>query len=172
MARRRISPVQCSDRIGQRIKLHDLQVLIAVVQAGSMNKAASVLNTTQPAVSKSIKELERTVGVRLLERSSQGVEPTAYGRALLNGGTAVFDDLRLALKNIESLTDAATGEVRIGCNPYLAPGFVAAVIERLARRYPRIEFRIIAHPLEVVRRELHERRIDVLIESRLAPHDE
>ena len=58
-----------------------------------MNKAAVLLNTTQPAVSKSIAELERTVGVRLLDRNAQGVEPTAYGRALLDGGTAVFDDL-------------------------------------------------------------------------------
>ena len=70
-----------SDRIGLRIKLHDLHVLIAVVQAGSMNKAAAQLDTTQPAVSKSIKELERTVGVRLLERSAQGVVPTALGDA-------------------------------------------------------------------------------------------
>src|SRR5262249_44288643 len=163
--------MQFSDRISQRIKLRDLQVLITVVQAGSMNKAASFLNTTQPAISKSIKELERTIGLRLLERSAQGVEPTLYGRALLNGGTAVFDDLRLAAKNIESLTDPQAGEVRIGCNSYLAPGFVAAVIERLARRYPRIEFRIVAPPLELVRRELHERRIDVLVESKLAPHD-
>src|SRR5215470_19282261 len=67
--------MQFSDRIGQRIKLHDLHVLITVVQAGSMNKAASLLHTTQPAVSKSVKELERTVGVRLLERSAKGVEP-------------------------------------------------------------------------------------------------
>src|SRR5215467_10055175 len=164
--------MQFSDRIGQRIKLHDLHVLITVVQAGSMNKAASFLNTTQPAVSKSIKELERTVGVRLLERSAQGVEPTLYGRALLNGGTAVFDDLRLAVKNIESLTDPQAGEVRIGCGSWLAPCFVAAIIEQLARRYPRIEFRIVTPPLEMLRRELHERRVDVLIEARLAPHDE
>jgi DNA-binding transcriptional LysR family regulator len=136
------------------------------------NKAASFLNTTQPAVSKSIKELERTVGVRLLERSAQGVEPTLYGRALLNGGTAVFDDLRLAVKNIESLTDPQAGEVRIGCGSWLAPCFVAAIIERLARRYPRIEFRIVTPPLEMLRRELHERRVDVLIEGRLAPRDE
>ena len=83
--------MQISDRIGRRMKLHDLHVLMAVVQAGSMNKAAALLNTTQPAVSKSIAELERTVGVRLLDRNAQGVEPTAYGHALLDGGTAVFD---------------------------------------------------------------------------------
>src|SRR5262245_52132709 len=55
--------MQLSDRIGQRIKLHDLHVLMAVVQAGSMNKAAVTLNTTQSAVSRSIAELERTMGV-------------------------------------------------------------------------------------------------------------
>src|SRR5947207_14841266 len=97
--------MQLTERIGRRMKLHDLHVLMAVVQAGSMNKAAALLNTTQPAISKSIAELERTVGVRLLDRLTQGVEPTAYGRALLDGGTAVFDDLRPAVKNIEFLAD-------------------------------------------------------------------
>ena len=77
--------MQLSDRIGARLKLSDLHVLTTVVQAGSMNKAAALLNTTQPAVSRSIGELERTIGVRLLDRGPQGVEPTNYGRALLDG---------------------------------------------------------------------------------------
>lgn len=59
--------MQLSDRIGRRIKLHDLHVLMTVVQAGSMNKAASLLNTTQPAISRSIAELEHSLGVRLLD---------------------------------------------------------------------------------------------------------
>src|SRR5205823_8027793 len=104
--------MQVSDRIGLRVKLHDLHVLMAVVQTGSMSKAAALLNTTQPAISRSIAELERTVGVRLLERNPQGVEPTQYGRALLDGGVAVFDDLRQAVKNIEFLADPAVGEDR------------------------------------------------------------
>src|SRR5690349_417591 len=94
-----------SDRIGRRMKLHDLHVFMAVLQAGSMNTAAKVLNTGQSAVSRSISELEQTIGVRLLDRDPQGVEPTQYGRALLNGGAAVFDDLRRALKTIEFLAD-------------------------------------------------------------------
>src|SRR5712672_2446517 len=96
-------PMQVSDRIGRRLKLQDLHVLMAVVQAGSMNKAAALLNTGQSAISRSIAELERTIGVRLLDRNPQGVEPTEYGRTLLNGGLAAFDDLRQALKNIEFL---------------------------------------------------------------------
>src|SRR5712671_7449889 len=78
--------MQVSDRIGRRMKLHDLNVLMAVVQAGSMSKAAALLNTTQSAISRSIAELEQTMGVRLLDRRPQGVEPTQYGRALLERG--------------------------------------------------------------------------------------
>src|ERR1700760_233141 len=97
--------MQLSDRIGLRTNLHDLHVLIAVVQAGSMGKAAALLNTTQPAVSRSIAKLEHAVGVNLLVRNTQGVEPTECGRALLDGGVAAFDDLRQAVKKIEFLAD-------------------------------------------------------------------
>src|SRR5829696_6373289 len=100
-----VPSMQMSDRIGRRIKLHDLHVLMTVVQAGSMGKAAQRLNTVQPAISRSIAELEYALGVRLLDRHRQGVEPTAYGRALLECGTTVFDDLRQGLKNIEFLAD-------------------------------------------------------------------
>ena len=126
--------MQVSDRIGRRMKLNDLNVLMTVVQAGSMNRAAVVLNTTQPAISRSIAELEQTMGVRLLDRGAQGVELTNYGRALLDGGAAVFDDLRQAVRNIEFLADPTSGEVRIGCNPFLAASFVSAAVDRLSRR--------------------------------------
>src|SRR5262245_30471611 len=130
--------MQFSDRIGRRVKLHDLHVLMTVVQAGSMNRAAALLNTTQPAISKSIAELERTMGVRLLDRNPQGVEPTAFGRVLLDGGTAVFDDLRQVVKKVEFLADPAAGEVRIGSSAFVAASFVSAVVDRLSRRYPRV----------------------------------
>src|SRR5262245_6726707 len=158
-----------SDRIGRRLKLHDLDILMTVVQAGSMNKAAALLNTTQPAVSRSIGELERSIGVCLLDRSPQGVEPTEYGRALLAGGAAVFDDLRQALKHIEFLADPAAGEVRIGCSPLLAATFVSAVIDQVARRHPRIEFQLVSAPVETVHRELIERNLDLLITRRVGP---
>ena len=161
--------MQLSDRIGRRMKLHDLHVLMAVVQAGSMSKAAALLNTTQPAISRSIAELERAVGVRLLDRNPQGVEPTEYGRALLDGGAAVFDDLRQAVKNIEFLADPTAGEVRIGCNPFLAASFVSAVVDRLSRRYPRIVFHVVAAQVETLHRELSERNVDLLIARRLGP---
>jgi len=161
--------MEISDRIARRMKLHDLHILMAVVQAGSMNKAAVILNMTQPAVSRSIAELERTVGVSLLDRNARGVEPTAYGRALLNGGIAVFDDLRQALKDIEFLADPTAGEVRIGCSSILATSFVSSVIERLSRRYPKLVFHLVIGRIEVLHRELSERSVDIVVAQRLGP---
>src|SRR5262245_42118812 len=97
--------MQVSDRIGRRIRLHDLHVLMAVVQAGSMRKATAVLNTTQSAISRSIADLEQTIGARLLDRSSHGIEPTRYGQALLKRGVAVFDELKQGVREIEFLSD-------------------------------------------------------------------
>jgi DNA-binding transcriptional LysR family regulator len=104
--------VQVSDRVGRRVKLHDLHVLMAVAQSGSMGKAARRLNTSQSAISRSIAELEHAFGVRLFDRSRQGIEPTQCGRALLGCGAAVFDELRQGVRSIEFLTDPTVGEVR------------------------------------------------------------
>ena len=152
------------------MKLHDLHVLMAVVQAGSMSKAASLLNTGQSAISRSIADLERTIGVRLLERNPQGVEPTAYGRALLKGGAAVFDDLRQAAKNIEFLANPTAGEVRIGSTPLLAASFVSTLIDRLSQRYPRMEFQVVTGYVETLHRELSERKVDLLIVRQIRSH--
>src|SRR5438045_8978136 len=126
--------MQLSDRIGRRIRLQDVHILMTVVQAGSMGKAARHLNTSQPNISKSIADLERALGVRLLDRHRQGIEPTEYGRALLDGGAAVFDELRQTVKNIEFLADTAAGEVRVGCSALLAASFCVACVAQLFRR--------------------------------------
>jgi molybdenum-dependent DNA-binding transcriptional regulator ModE len=106
--------VDNTERIERRLKLHDVRVLMSVVQTGSMSKAAERLGTAQPALSRSIAELEHALGVRLLDRSPRGVEPTAYGRALIRRGVAVFDELRQGVKDIEFLADPTAGELRIG----------------------------------------------------------
>lgn len=161
--------MQLSDRIGKRIKLQDVHILMTVVQAGSMGKAARHLNTSQPNISKSIADLERSLGVRLLDRHRNGTEPTEYGRALLEGGIAVFDELRLAVKNIEYLSDPEAGEVRIGCTPWLAAGFASAIIDRLCRRYPRIKFQLMTRYADGLHQGLHDRSFDLLIAWKFGP---
>src|SRR3954462_4035836 len=119
--------------LGQRLKLRELQILFSVAQFGSMAKAAAHLSTTQPAVSQAIADLEETVGVRLFDRSTQGVVPTVYGDILLKRGAESFDALKQALREIEFLATAGAGDVWIGCNEPTSLGLVPAVIQRLAK---------------------------------------
>src|SRR5947209_4702305 len=130
--------MRVSDRIGRHIKLQDLHVFMAVVEAGNMIRAAERLNTVQPAISRSVAELEASLGVRLLDRHRHGARPTEYGRALLECGAAAFDDLRRGVKNIEFLNDPDAGEIRIGSSPLLAASYVSAVFSRLSGTRPRI----------------------------------
>jgi DNA-binding transcriptional LysR family regulator len=153
-----------SHQIERRLKLHDLRVLVTVAQAGSMLKAAQHLNTSQPAISRSIAKLEQELGVRLLDRSRQGVEPTIYGRALLDCGTALFDDLRQVIKNIEFLADPTEGELRIGGNFPGFAGVIPATINRFRRKYPRIHVHAdIVSELPQQHRVLRERSVDFFL---------
>ena len=122
--------MQWTDRIGRRVKLRDLHILLAVAQSGSMARAANRLAISHPVVSKTISDLERAIGVRLLDRTPQGVEPTAYGRAFIACGTTVFDELRRGVQEIELLSDPTTGEIRIGSTGPILDGLVPMVIER------------------------------------------
>ena len=157
------------DQIKRRLRLRDLEILMTVIQTGSMGKAADRLNMFQPTISKSIADLEHALGVCLLDRKPQGVEPTEYGRALLNGGVAVFDELRQAVKNIEFLADPTAGEVRIGCNPLLAASFASAIADRLSGSYPRMMFHLATGYVQALRHELSERNVDLLIARRFGP---
>jgi DNA-binding transcriptional LysR family regulator len=162
-----------SDRVGRRIKLHDLHVLLAVVEAGSMGKAAGRLNTTQPAVSRSVAELEHTLGVRLLDRGSDGVAPTQYGRALIGSSLAAFDELRQGVKNIEFLADPTIGEIRIGGNDAIIAGLLPTVFTRLRSHYPGIAIHVMQlAAVQQQYRELRERRIDLVLGRIAQPIEE
>src|ERR1700755_3092712 len=86
----RVKLMRWNDRIGRRIKLSDLHILLAVAQSGSMAKAANELAVSNPVVSRAISDLEHVLGVRLLDRGPHGVELTEYGLALLNRSHAAF----------------------------------------------------------------------------------
>jgi DNA-binding transcriptional LysR family regulator len=126
-----------TDRIGRRLKLRDLHIVLAVAEAGSMTRAAEGLAVSYPVVSKTISELERTLGVKLFDRSISGVEPTHYGRALLKSGVAVFDEMRKGLQQIQSIKEPDTGELRIGSSIVTDAGLLPVVINRFSQDFPR-----------------------------------
>src|SRR5436190_6795340 len=130
-------------QISRRIKLRQLNVFVAVVQWGSMARAAEHLAISQPVISKMIADLEQALGVRLLDRSRHGVEPTLYGKALLKRSIALSNDLRSSVSELQSLADPSAGELRIGSTEPMMAGLLFAVIDRLSRQYPRLALHII-----------------------------
>src|SRR5262249_33231216 len=151
------------ERIERRFKIHDVRVLLSVVHAGSMHKAAERLGISQPAVSRSIADLEHTFGVRLLDRSRRGVEPTDYGRAGIKPRGAILHEIRQGMRDIEFLTDPTAGELRIGCTEGAAAGPGLAIIDRLASRYPRIVFNVVTTGAMALYRQLAERNVELVI---------
>jgi DNA-binding transcriptional LysR family regulator len=156
--------MQWHERIGRRLKLRDLHILLAVIQHGSMAKAAAALAISQPAVSKAIADMEHTVGLRLLDRSRQGIEATRYGRALVKHGTAIFDELKQAAQELDFLADPTVGELRIGSQEVMAAGLLPAIVDRFSRQYPRIALTVTQAVFATAQyRELRERNIDLLL---------
>jgi DNA-binding transcriptional LysR family regulator len=156
--------VEWHDRIGRRLTLRSLHTLVTVARRGSMAKAAAELAITQPAVSKMVADMEHTLGVRLLDRKPQGVEPTLYAQALLKWGDTVFEDLRHAVREIQSLADPAAGEIWVGGNSPMVEGLLPAAVDRLSRQYPRILF----HVTQVIVpeqsfAELRARKLDLVV---------
>ena len=129
------------DHIGRRLRLRDLRVFFAVVQSGSLSKAAAQLRVSHPAVSQVIADLEHALGVRLFDRSSRGVEPTIYARALLARGRAAFDELKQGIRDIEFLTDPTTGELTIGYVQSNATTIFPQVVERFSADHPGVVMR-------------------------------
>jgi DNA-binding transcriptional LysR family regulator len=152
-----------NDRVKRRLKLRDLDVLAELIETGTMGKTANRLNISQPAVSKAIVELERALGVRLVDRSRRGIVPTPYGVALGKRTVAIFNDLRQGVQEIDFLSDPTKGEVRIGTTEPIAAAIVSPAIDRLSRKYPQMIFHVVAGDTGTLYREVAERNIELAI---------
>ena len=165
--------MQWVDRIGSRLKLRDLHILLSVVQHGSMAKAAAELAISQPAVSKAIADMENTFGLRLLDRGRNGIQPTAYGRALVTRGQVVFDELKHGVEELAFLADPTVGELHIASTESVAAGFLPAVIERFSREQPGIRLDVAQAVMNAAHyRDLRERSIDLLLGRIPTPFNE
>jgi DNA-binding transcriptional LysR family regulator len=151
-------------QIGRRIRLRDLHIFLTVSQRGSMARAAASLGVSQPAVSGVIADLERTLGVPLFERSTRGVKPTMYARAMIDRSVAAFDELRQGIRTLESLADPAAGQLWIGCIESIAVSILSPVLRHFMQLFPRVVVhvrRLTSPTLEL--RDLCERNLDLAL---------
>ena len=164
--------VDWESQIGRRLKLRDLRVFSAVVQRGSMAKAAKQLGISQPAVSETIADLEHALGVRLLDRSSQGINATIYGEVLLKRSLAAFDELKQGIRDIEFLSDPTQGELRIGCTEAISATILPQIISRFSQQYPGVTVHsddVGGRATEELGPGLRERRYDCVMQRIVLP---
>lgn len=116
--------------VDERIKYRHLQCFLAVAQHGSLQKAADVLAITQPAVSKTLKELEDLLAVRLFERGRRGAVPTREGEAFLRHAGASVSALREAVASVAQTRRQGNAVVAIGVLPTVAPWLLPQLLLR------------------------------------------
>jgi DNA-binding transcriptional LysR family regulator len=129
-----------------------------------MTRAAEELAVSYPVVSKTISELEHTLGVKLFDRSISGVEPTHYGRALLQSGVAVFDEMRRGLQQIEFIKQPDAGELRIGSSIVTDAGLLPAIIERFSQEFPRAVVHVLPENIAIQQYDnLRDRNVELVL---------
>lgn len=152
-----------TDRIGRRLRPRDLHVFLSVVEHGSMAKAAEHLACSRPVISKAIADLEAILGVRLLDRSAHGIEPTSYGLALLQRSKAVFDELRQSVQEIAYLHDPNNGELRLACLEPMMSGIAATALDQLLGKYPGLHVDTLTGNAFTVQELLRNRKCEVVL---------
>ena len=124
-------PGDLVQRLPRHLKLSELRVFLAVREQRSCRRAAAGLHLTQPAVTKAIAGLEETLGVKLFDRFSHGVEPTVHAASFAPRAQAIFDELRRAAQDLSLVSRGAAGTLRVGISPMPAIPFLPVAIDRL-----------------------------------------
>lgn len=151
------------------IKIRHLTYYVAVVEAGSLSRAAQLIHLAQPSLSQQISELEREVGAVLLQRSSRGVRPTPAGEVMYREALAIVRRVQEIPALIRQSADEIAGTVTLGMSTTLASVFSTAVIDECARTLPQVRLALRNSESTQVAGLIAERAIDVGVVYEDAP---
>jgi DNA-binding transcriptional LysR family regulator len=140
-----------------------LRHFLAVYELGSFGQAAERLLLTQPALSKSIRQLEDELRVKLFDRTPLGVVPTVFGEALAMHAKVIQSEIRNAESQISSLRGASKGQVTVGIGPSMAANFMPAATRRLRHFRPGIELTVMEGLVDELIPALRRGEIDLAI---------
>ncbi len=125
------------------MRLNQIRDFIAAVEAGSLRAGARVIGVTQPAMTKSIRQLEAELQVKLLERSGRGAVATQAGKSFLARARVVQAELRKAADDLQVFQGGAEGSVAFGVAPQVCMLLVPETLQQFRRRYPYARLRIV-----------------------------
>lgn len=117
------------------LKLRHLQLLVALDQFRHLGRASAFMSLTQPAVSKTLAEIERLFGVPLFVRSTRGTEPTAYGHSVVRFARSVLADFERTRDELAAVAAGATGRVRVGMM-VVASGWLTQAVQQFKQQQP------------------------------------
>lgn len=142
------------------MELRQLKHFLAVIETGSLNRAADVANVSQQGLSASIRSLEASLGVTLFERNRTGVQPTVHGLALARHARVIVGQQRLARSELAALSAAEVGTADVGCGQFFARRIMPAAIRRLHRQRPGLNVRVIENGSDVLFKMLLDGELD------------
>ena len=145
------------------MKLHNLRDFVAVARSGGIRAAARELNLSQPALSKSIAQLEEELGTPLFDRSAQGSALNGFGRRFLTRAEAVMQELARGSEEIAQMRGHLGGHVAFAASSVVALSFLADALSRFRRRFPDARVDVLEGTHAVMLRGLQERRLDFAV---------
>ncbi|MBN9042077.1 MAG: LysR family transcriptional regulator [Rhizobiales bacterium 62-47] len=143
------------------LNLHLLRMFAAVARTGSFSRAAELLNISQPAISKGVRDFELQVGCRLLNRSPKGVLPTPEGMALAKHAETLFAAERAAEDELSALRGLHNGSLRIGASTTIATYMIARYLGAFHRAYPGIDLHLVSANTRDIAEQMTAQDIDI-----------
>lgn len=154
----------------RRIKLRHLEAFLSIADTGSLSVTAGRLSLTQPAVSKTLKEFETILGVRLIDRDRSGARLTRHGRAFLPAATASMQQLQFGLTSLAQMDRSQRMRLTLGVLPTAAGTILPRAVAAFQDRYPESAFRVITGPSDFLLDQLRSGAVDLVI-GRMADPD-
>lgn len=145
------------------LNLHLLRMFATVVRSGSFSKAAEILNVSQLAISKGVRDFELQVGCRLLNRSPKGVLPTPEGLALSRHAEVLFAVERAAEEELSALRGLHNGSLRIGASTTIATYMIAGYLGAFHRAYPGVDLYLISANTRDISEQMVRQDIDIAL---------
>lgn len=150
----------------------DLRAFLAVVDCGSLGRAAHVVNMTQPSLSRRIHEMELRLGGPLFERHSKGMALTAAGDALLDHARLLVFEMEQAEEAVAALNGMQRGRLRLGAVAALCRDIVPHALAAMARDAPDIAIDLLEAPDSELAEALLDRRVELIVASRMVANDD
>ncbi len=149
--------------LDQKLKLGLLRVADALDTHGSLLKAGAALGLSQPALSRSLRELEEIVGTRLFARHARGVRPTEAGIVVIRLARRMLAELRRVEEELDAVGEAEGGAIAVGVLPVAAVGMLPGALIRLRESHPRLRVRLQQGRTEELLPLLAARELDLVV---------